>query len=172
MGSTADRLNIHTEKLASAATGSAATQAASAPAPLMPPPPGGASLLDIALSATATSVASRVATETAADAAVVATQTTGLTESPAAIVQQDGQAAADMGKHASTFPMPGVKPPIGPPDTGIVRSASYSPAAPKQGPWDLEDGEWELDEWGSPQPVWPNFGGGGASSSATGHAPI
>lgn len=168
----ANRLNIHTEQLASAANSSASTQAASAPAPLVPPPPGGTSLLDIALAGSAASIAARVATVTAADTAAVATQTTGLTESPAAIVQQDGQAAADMGKHASTFPMPGVKPPIGPSDTGIVRSASYSPGALKQGPWDLEDGEWELDEWGSPQPVWPNFGGGGASSSATGHAPI
>lgn len=45
------------------------------------------------------------------------------------------------------------------------------------GPWGLEDGEWELDEWGFPQPVWPDFGGGGGgggagSDASGGTAPI
>lgn len=54
-----------------------------------------------------------------------------------------------------------------------VQAAGFRPA-PQNGPWGLEDGEWELDEFGSPQPVWPTGGGGGgASGSGTGGtAPI
>lgn len=47
-------------------------------------------------------------------------------------------------------------------------AAGFRPA-PENGPWGLEDGEWELDEFGSPQPVWPTgSGSGGAGSGAVG----
>lgn len=94
MASTPDGLNVYTDKLATAAITSAATQAASAPTRIPPPPSGGTSLLDIALSATAATIAAKVATMTAADTAAIATQTAGLTESPAAIITQDNDGAA------------------------------------------------------------------------------
>ena len=103
-------------------------------------------------------------------------QQAALTESPPVLQQQDTQAAGDYEKSA-TFPMPGVKPPIGPPDTSSVQPAGFTPPAP-EGPWGLDDydGEWELNEWGAPQPVWPDFGGGGGGAaggnSGGGLAPI
>jgi hypothetical protein len=42
------------------------------------------------------------------------------------------------------------------------------------GPWGLGDDEWELNEWGQPQPIWPDGGGGGGAGSdaSGGTAPI
>ena len=64
--------------------------------------------------------------------------------------------------------MPEVKPPIGPPDTGSVQPAGYSQALPENGPWGLGDDEWELDEWGTPQPIWPDLGGGSGGGAGPG----
>lgn len=166
------KLDIETDQLASAAGKASATMTASVITTITPPPPAALSQLDAALAGLSGAAETRRLKLDATDSTWATKQQLALATSPPLLAQQDQQAAADMGKHASTFPMPGVKPPIGPPDTGIVRPASYSPAAPKQGPWDLEDGEWELDEYGSPQPIWPKFESGGASSYATGHAPI
>lgn len=53
-----------------------------------------------------------------------------------------------------------------------VLAAGFRPA-PENGPWGLDDGEWELDEFGTPQPVWPTGDGGSAGTGASGGiAPI
>lgn len=65
----------------------------------------------------------------------------------------------------SEYPMPQINP-IAPADG--VQPASYSPSMPENGPWGLDDGEWELDEWGSPQPVWPQGGASGGAGPGAG----
>lgn len=122
MSSTDNTLNISPERLAAGAATAGATETASAPAPLVPPPPGGTSLLDIAAGHAADAIEAMLAKAAAADAAATGTQTASLTESPPTIVEQDHQAAGDY-QRSATFPMPAVKPPVsGVSGTGEVRT--------------------------------------------------
>lgn len=113
MSSTDNTLNISPERLAAGAAIAGATETASAPAPLVPPPPGGTSALDIAAGAASNAIMAMLAKANAADAAAAGTQTASLTESPQAVVQQDTQAAGTYTAAAAPireFPMPAVKP--------------------------------------------------------------
>lgn len=93
-------------------------------------------------------------------------QSAALTESPPVLQQQDVQGATEMESvPQSEYPMPQINP-IAPADG--VQPASYSPSMPENGPWGLDDGEWELDEWGSPQPVWPQGGASGGAGPGAG----
>ncbi|AFV14934.1 hypothetical protein OEM_p200110 (plasmid) [Mycobacterium intracellulare subsp. yongonense 05-1390] len=109
MSSTDNTLNVSPERLAAGAATAGATETASVPAPLVPPPPGGTSLLDIAAGAAANAIVAMIAKADAADAAAAGTQTASLTESPPTVVQQDQQAAGDY-QRSVTFPIPAVTP--------------------------------------------------------------
>ena len=149
------KLDIQTDQLHSAAGKAGQTLAGSVIPTIPPPPPTTASQLDIALaSISAQSELLRSKVDTV-DTTWATKQQAALTESPPVLQEQDVQAAGDY-ERQSQFPTPEVKPPIGPPDTGSVQPAGYSPALPENGPWGLGDDEWELDEWGTPQPIWPN----------------
>ena len=161
------KLDIETDQLHSAAGKAGQTLAGSVIPTIPPPPPTTASQLDIALasiSAQSELVRSKVDT---VDTTWATKQQAALTESPPVLQEQDVQAAGDY-ERQSQFPTPEVKPPIGPPDTGSVQPAGYSPALPENGPWGLGDDEWELDEWGTPQPIWPNLGGGSGGGAGPG----
>ncbi|MDY6869266.1 MAG: hypothetical protein SV966_01370 [Actinomycetota bacterium] len=170
------KLDIETDQLHSAAGKAAQTLAGSVVPPIPPPPPTATSQLDAALALISSSAETMRTGLDTTDNTWATKQQAALTESPPVLQQQDTQAAGDYEKSA-TFPMPGVKPPIGPPDTSSVQPAGFTPPAP-EGPWGLDDydGEWELNEWGAPQPVWPDFGGGGGGAaggnSGGGLAPI
>ncbi|MBS4730566.1 hypothetical protein MSM1_20325 [Mycobacterium sp. SM1] len=100
------KLDIQTEKLASAAGKAAQTLAASAVPAIPPPPPTATSQLDAALVGLATaSEAMRVKAD--AEGSLWATkQQAALTESPPVFTQQDQQGAHDYNRAATQFPTP------------------------------------------------------------------
>ncbi|MBU8826500.1 hypothetical protein [Mycolicibacterium goodii] len=74
----------------------------------------------------------------------------------ATLEAEDGQAAATI---SAAVPGPGAQTP----DTGRVQPTSYTSGGLPEGPWGVGgDQEWELDVWGTPQPVWPDPDPGGA----------
>jgi hypothetical protein len=161
------KLDIETDQLHSAAGKAGQTLAGSVIPTIPPPPPATASQLDIALaSISAQSELLRSKVDTV-DTTWATKQQVALTESPLVLQEQDTQAAGDYERN-SQFPTPEVKPPIEPPDTGSVQPAGYGPALPENGPWGLGDDEWELDPWGTPQPIWPNGGSGGGAGPGPG----
>ena len=161
------KLDIQTDQLHSAAGKAGQTLAGSVIPTIPPPPPTTASQLDIALaSISAQSELARSKVDTV-DTTWATKQQAALTESPPVLQEQDVQAAGDY-ERQSQFPIPEVKPPIGPPDTGSVQPAGYGPALSENGPWGLGDDEWELDEWGTPQPIWPDLGGGSRGGAGPG----
>ena len=163
------KLDIETDQLHSAAGKAGQTLAGSVIPTIPPPPPTTASQLDIALaSISAQSELLRSKVDTV-DTTWATKQQAALTESPPVLQEQDTQAAGDYERN-SQFPTPEVKPPIGPPDTGSVQPAGYSPALPENGPWGLDDDEWELDPWGTPQPIWPNLAAAPAAEQGRGLA--
>lgn len=109
MSSTDNTLNINTENIATATGTATAAQASSAPALIVPPTPGGPSLLDAATVGMTTAIEEMIKTSAGRDAIAVTKQATALTESPPVIVQQDHQAADEITAAAATipeFPMP------------------------------------------------------------------
>lgn len=155
-------MKIQMDQLQSAAGKAGQTLAGSTIPPIPPPPPAATSQLDAALaliSVEAEVLRTKVDT---LDSTWATKQQAALTESPPVLQQQDTTAAGDM-ERSSEFPMPQVKPPVGPSDTTGVQPASFGSSPVREnGPWGLDDDEWELNEWGSPQPVWPTYDGGGA----------
>lgn len=171
--SSTDNLNVNIEELAADAGKAGITAAASVPRVVVPPPDAVSSELDAAAVSVAEAIKGLLARVNGNDQAAAEKQATMFAESPPVLQQQDTQAAGDYGK--STSLIPEVKPPVGAPDTGIVRSVGYNPGGLPEGPWGLGDDEWELDEFGSPQPIWPHGGGGGSASGGNaglGTAPI
>ncbi len=169
-----DTLKIQMDQLESAAGKAGQTLTGSTIPPIPPPPPAAMSQLDAALALVSTEgEALRTKVDTL-DSTWATTQQAALTESPPVLQQQDTTAAGDM-ERSSEFPMPQVKPPVGPSDPG-VQPASFGSSPVPEGPWGLdEDVDWEPDEWGVPQPVYPDFGSGGAgpgSGVSGGVAPI
>jgi hypothetical protein len=157
-------LKIQMDQLESAAGKAGQTLTGSTIPPIPPPPPAAMSQLDAALALVSTqSEVLRTKVDTL-DSTWATKQQAALTESPPVLQQQDTTAAGDM-ERSSEFPTPQVKPPIEPADPTGVQPASFDTSSiPENGPWGLEDGEWELDEWGTPQPVWPDFGGSGGGA--------
>lgn len=120
------KLDIETDKLACAAGKAGETLTASAPKPVPPPPPTATSQLDAALALISASSEALRAKVDATDTTWATLQQSALTESPPVLQQQDTKAAGDYQQAVPavpTFPMPGFKPPIGPPDTTVVRPA-------------------------------------------------
>lgn len=77
----------------------------------------------------------------------------------ATLEAEDGQAAATI---SAAVPGPGAQTP----DTGAVQLASQTSGGVPEAPWGVGgDQEWELDEWGTPQPVWPDPSPGGSAGS-------
>lgn len=75
----------------------------------------------------------------------------------ATLEAEDSQAAATI---SAAVPGPGAQTP----DTGRVQLASYTSGGLPEGPWGVGgDHDWELDEWGTPQPVWPDPSDGGGA---------
>lgn len=163
-------MKIQADQLHSAAGKAGQTLAGSTIPPIPPPPPAALSQLDAALALVSTQSEALRAKVDTVDSQWATKQQAALTESPPVLQQQDTTAAGDM-ERSSEFPMPQVKPPIGPSDTTSVQPASYNPSALKEGPWGIDgpyDGEWELDEWGIPQPVWPGGGNSGGAGPGPG----
>jgi hypothetical protein len=103
---TKSKLDIETEKLASAAGKASQTLAASTVPAIPPPPPTVSSQLDAALVGLATSSeALRVNVDTS-DSVWATKQQAALTQSPPVLVQQDQQGAQDYNRAASQFPTP------------------------------------------------------------------
>lgn len=110
MTSMGSKLDIQTEKLASAAGKAAQTLAASAVPAIPPPPPTATSQLDGALVGLATaSEAMRVKVD-AEDSVWATKQQAALTESPPVLSQQDQQGAQDYTRAATQFPTPAMIP--------------------------------------------------------------
>lgn len=119
------KLDIETDKLVGAAGKAGETLTASAVKAIPPPPPTATSQLDAALVLVSTSSEALRAKVDATDTTWATKQQAALTESPPVLQQQDTKAAGDYGRTAPppTFPMPGFKPPLGPPDVTKVRPA-------------------------------------------------
>ncbi len=163
---TKTKLDIETDQLHSAAGKAGQTLAGSVIGTIPPPPPTATSQLDGALagvSAQSELLRSQVDT---LDSTWATKQSAALTESPPVLQQQDIDAAPTY-QVPTEYPMPEINPGAGP-AAGSVQPASYSPALPESGPWGLDDGEWELDEWGTPQPIWPQGGAGGGAGPGAG----
>jgi hypothetical protein len=122
------KLDIETDQLHSAAGKAGQTLAGSVIPTIPPPPPTTSSQLDISLaSISAQSELLRSKVDTV-DTTWATKQQAALTESPPVLQEQDVKAA---GAYERTqFPMPEVKPPIGPPDTGSVQPAGCGGHAP------------------------------------------
>lgn len=116
------KLQIETQKLAGAAGRAGQTLAASAPKPIPPPPPTTTSALDAALVLVSTSSETLRTTVDTTDTTWATKQHAALTESPPVLQQQDTTAAGDY-QRTPVFPMPAVKPPIGPHDVTEARPA-------------------------------------------------
>lgn len=116
------KLDIETQKLAGAAGKAGQTLAASAPKPVPPPPPTTTSALDAAMVLVSTTSETLRTTVDTTDTTWATKQQAALTESPPVLQQQDTTAAGDY-QRIPIFPMPEVKPPIGPPDVTGVRPA-------------------------------------------------
>lgn len=114
-----------------------------------------------AVSAAITATMSPWAAELAACEALataVASETASADSTCSATLEAaDGEAAATI-----NGAVPG--PEAQTPDTGSVQLASYSSGGLPEGPWGVGgDHDWELDEWGTPQPVWPDPSDGGGA---------
>ena len=160
------KLDIETDQLHSAAGKAGQTLAASVIGAIPPPPPAAMSQLDAALAAVSAQSELLRSNVDTLDSTWATKQSAALTESPPVLQQQDVQGATEMESvPQSEYPMPQINP-IAPADG--VQPASYSTSMPENGPWGLDDGEWELDEWGSPQPVWPQGGASGGAGPGAG----
>ena len=157
------KLDIETDQLHSAAGKAGQTLAGSVIPTIPPPPPTTASQLDIAL-ASISAQSELAAVEGGHRRHHLGDEAASRAHRIAAGVAGAGRPGRRGLRAQSQFPTPEVKPPIGPPDTGSVQPAGYSPALPENGPWGLDDDEWELDAWGTPQPIWPNGGGSGGGA--------
>ncbi|MDG4667969.1 hypothetical protein [Mycobacterium sp. 236(2023)] len=182
-----DNIRQRAADLTAAAQAQAAsiTEAAK-PGPI--PPAAGGSPIDGAAAVIAGTVASKVA---ASVAEIAPRAPRGLAATESAVQQmavtdaeeaakikavpeslQAQQAASAAGRGGG---VPNADRPISPAGAGEVQAANFSPAPPPEGPWGLDDDEWELNEWGSPQPIWPVQDPGGAGpgpSVGGGLAPI
>jgi hypothetical protein len=116
------KLDIETEKLHGAAGKAGETLTASAAKAIPPPPPTATSQLDAALLLVSTSSVTLQANVDSTDITWATKQSERLTAGPPVLQQQDTQAAGDY-QRTATFPMPGFKPPLGPPDVTKVRPA-------------------------------------------------
>ncbi|MCH9731996.1 MAG: hypothetical protein K0U84_20375 [Actinomycetia bacterium] len=143
------KLEIETDQLHSAAGKAGQTLAGSVVAPITPPPPTTTSQLDASLIGVLTASQAQQAKVDTLDTTWATEQQAALTESPPILEQQDAQGAQD--HERDRFPMPTLPPPGGGGEAGGVQPAGYSP--PPQGPYWLEDGQWEYDQWGIPQPI-------------------
>lgn len=111
------RLDIETDQLHSAAGKAGQTLAGSVIPPIPPPPPTATSQLDAALALISTEGEALRETVDTTDTTWATKQQAALTESPAALQQEDIRAAQEYERHQ--FPMPTVKTPAGAP--GITR---------------------------------------------------
>ncbi|MDA2893411.1 hypothetical protein PDG61_21025 [Mycolicibacterium sp. BiH015] len=182
-----DNIRQRAADLTSTAQAQAASLAEVAkPGPI--PPAAGGSPIDGAAAVIAGAVASKVA---ASMAEISPRGPKGLATTESA-VQQMGATDADEAAKIKAVPeplqaqqaalaagggggVPRADRPLGPADASGIQAASFSPAPPPEGPWGLDDDEWELNEWGSPQPIWPVQDPGGAGpgpSVGGGLAPI
>lgn len=116
------KTDIETDRLAAAAGKASQTLAASAPQPIPPPPPTATSALDAALALVTTSSETLRTTVDATDTQWATGQSGRLAAGPPVIQQQDTENAGEY-QRTPTFPMPAVKPPIGPPDVTGIRPA-------------------------------------------------
>ena len=153
------------------------------------PPATGESPIDGAAAVIAGAVASKVA---ASAAEISPRGPKGLAATESA-VQQTGAADAEEAAKIRAVPEPlqaqravsaarggGGIPSSGRPGSPAgaddIQAAGFSPAPPPEGPWGLDDDQWELNEWGAPQPIWPvgeDPGGAGPGPSVGGGvAPI
>lgn len=160
------KLDIETDQLASATGKASQTLAASVIGAIPPPPPAAMSQLDAALAAVSAQSELLRSNVDTLDSTWATKQSAALTEAPPILQQQDVQGATEIESvPQNEYPMPNINPLS--PDGG-VQPASYSPSMPENGPWGLDDGEWELDEWGTPQPVWPQGGASGGAGPGAG----
>ncbi|WP_094287347.1 hypothetical protein [Mycobacterium lehmannii] len=138
------------------------------------PMPGVGSTIDVAANSVAVAVAKNIAQ---ASATLAPEPVEGVQKAETAMTEfrgQDVESAADIKSVSQGME---AMPPVGAsgsPGIGSVRPAGFSPSSVPEGPWGLDDDEWELDEWGTPQPIWPggDGGGGAAGGGVGGVAPI